>query len=154
MMLAATRLRGDRGRADRFEARRRLVDEMLYAEIAKRRQEPDLADRDDVFSALLLAEDEEGSRLTDQEVRDEHRDAEPGGEVPPCDVAKADAVHHDETDLRRAQRRRRARERGRIVLLVGRERHHRRVEAVGAPARRRLRHVPLGRRQHTEPPGM
>jgi cytochrome P450 len=71
MMLAATRLRGDRARADRFEARRRLVDEILYAEIAKRRQEPDLADRDDVFSALLLAEDEDGSRLTDREVRDE-----------------------------------------------------------------------------------
>ena len=30
-----------------------------------------LADRDDVFSALLLAEDEDGERLSDREVRDE-----------------------------------------------------------------------------------
>src|SRR6266403_3952758 len=52
-----------------------------------------------------------------QEIRDEHRDAEPGGEVPPGDVAEADAVHHDEAGLRRAQRRRRAGERDRIVLL-------------------------------------
>jgi cytochrome P450 len=54
-----------------FEASRRAVDEILYAEIARRRDEPDLADRDDVFSALLLAEDEHGQRLTDREVRDE-----------------------------------------------------------------------------------
>jgi cytochrome P450 len=37
----------------------------------RRRSEPDLAKRDDVFSALLLAEDEYGERLTDREVRDE-----------------------------------------------------------------------------------
>ena len=44
---------------------------MLYAEIARRRAEPDLEQRDDVFSALLLAEDEDGERLSDREVRDE-----------------------------------------------------------------------------------
>ena len=54
-----------------FEARKRAVDEILFAEIARRRAEPDLAERDDVFSALLLAEDEDGERLTDREVRDE-----------------------------------------------------------------------------------
>jgi cytochrome P450 len=61
----------DRGAAKQFEVRRKAVDELLYAEIARRRQEPDLAERDDVFSALLLAEDEDGERLTDREVRDE-----------------------------------------------------------------------------------
>ncbi len=55
----------------RFEAQRKAVDELLYAEIASRRAEPDLAERSDVFSALLLAEDEHGTRLADREVRDE-----------------------------------------------------------------------------------
>ena len=60
------------GRAAReFEAKRRAVDELLFAEIARRRAEPDLDQRTDVFSALLLAEDDNGERLSDQEVRDE-----------------------------------------------------------------------------------
>ena len=54
-----------------FEAQRRAVDELLYAEIARRREEPDLESRDDVFSALLLARDEDGEPLSDREVRDE-----------------------------------------------------------------------------------
>jgi cytochrome P450 len=63
---------GNRAEATRrFETARREVDEVLLAEIARRRSDPDLADRDDVFSALLLAEDEEGQGLSDQEVRDE-----------------------------------------------------------------------------------
>ena len=43
-----------------FERRKREVDELLYGEIARRRADPDLAERDDVFSALLLARDEDG----------------------------------------------------------------------------------------------
>jgi cytochrome P450 len=62
---------GDPSAVSRFEEQRRAVDEILFAEIARRRAEPDLADRDDVFSSLLLAEDEDGQRLSDQEVRDE-----------------------------------------------------------------------------------
>jgi cytochrome P450 len=65
------RLRGDQRSPLEFEALRRAVDELIYAEIARRRADPELAMRDDVFSALLLAEDADGSRLTDQEVRDE-----------------------------------------------------------------------------------
>ncbi len=60
-----------RGVQQRFEQSRRVVDEMLFAEISRRRAEPDLAERDDVFSSLLLAQDADGRRLTDQEVRDE-----------------------------------------------------------------------------------
>ena len=58
---------------DRFAVARRAVDEVLYAEIARRRSlgDEELANRDDVFSALLLAADEEGQRLSDREVRDE-----------------------------------------------------------------------------------
>jgi len=54
-----------------FERRRRAVDEILYAEITRRRQEPDLDERDDVFSTLLLARDDSGTPLSDEEVRDE-----------------------------------------------------------------------------------
>jgi cytochrome P450 family 135 len=58
---------------DRFAGARRNVDEILYAEIARRRALGDeaLARQEDVFSALLLAEDEDGERLSDREVRDE-----------------------------------------------------------------------------------
>jgi cytochrome P450 len=62
---------GERQALTRFETQRRAVDELLYAEIARRRAEPGLADRTDVFSTLLLAEDEQGERLSDREVRDE-----------------------------------------------------------------------------------
>jgi cytochrome P450 len=65
------RFGGERRRLTEFESRRRAVDELLYAEIAARRSEPGLEQRTDVFSALLLAEDENGSRLSDREVRDE-----------------------------------------------------------------------------------
>ena len=42
-------------RVEDFEARRRQVDELIYAEIADRREEPDLEEREDVLSMLLLA---------------------------------------------------------------------------------------------------
>ena len=73
LMLVASlvRGRGRSGSAQRFAARKRVVDELLLAEIARRRADPDLADHDDVFSALLLARDEHGEGLTDGEVRDE-----------------------------------------------------------------------------------
>jgi cytochrome P450 len=73
MAIASALLQGRGGSrtAREFEARKQAVDEILYDEIARRRQEADLEQRDDVFSALLLARDEEGGRLTDAEVRDE-----------------------------------------------------------------------------------
>lgn len=71
VLFMLTRRRSDRPAVRRFEESRRAVDEILFAEIARRRQDPELASRDDVFSGLLLAEDEHGERLSDQEVRDE-----------------------------------------------------------------------------------
>jgi cytochrome P450 len=71
LMTVLARLGAGRGEATRFEARRRAVDEILFEEIARRRAVPDLEQRTDVFSALLLAEDEDGERLSDREVRDE-----------------------------------------------------------------------------------
>lgn len=68
---AVMRGRNQRQSARDFEARKRAVDEIIYAEIARRREDPDLGERDDVFSGLLLARDEDGVGLSDREVRDE-----------------------------------------------------------------------------------
>jgi cytochrome P450 len=65
--------RGEPALNDRFASARRAVDQVLFAEIARRRAlgDEELSGRDDVFSALLLARDEDGEHLSDQEVRDE-----------------------------------------------------------------------------------
>ena len=67
-------LRRDLGRLSpwtRFLAVRDAVDSVLFAEIASRRDDPGLAERTDIFSLLLQARDEDGSPLTDRELRDE-----------------------------------------------------------------------------------
>jgi cytochrome P450 len=71
LMFTLGRLGRSRDGVQRFERSRRAVDEILYAEIARRREDPQLQTREDVFSMLLLAHDEEGRRLSDREVRDE-----------------------------------------------------------------------------------
>ena len=59
------------GRMERFQELRRELDEMVFEEIAQRREQPDLEQREDVLSMLLLARDEQGGTLTDKELRDE-----------------------------------------------------------------------------------
>ena len=54
-----------------FEQRRAELDELIYEEIASRRSAPDLDQRSDVFSMLLLARDEDGNPMSDRELRDE-----------------------------------------------------------------------------------
>src|SRR5207248_3824079 len=72
MVVIGAVMRGSRRRAAQaFAARKRAVDDLLYPEIARRRTDPRLEQRDDMFSGLLLARDEEGNPLTDREVRDE-----------------------------------------------------------------------------------
>ncbi len=71
MMLTLGRLGGSRGAAGAFARNRARVDELLFAEIARRRADPDLEQRDDVFSMLLLARDEDDQGLSDREIRDE-----------------------------------------------------------------------------------
>ena len=68
--LAARRF-GGRGPWARFEGKLREVDELLYAEIAEHRAKPDLPERDDILSMLMLAEFEDGSRMEDRELRDQ-----------------------------------------------------------------------------------
>jgi len=54
-----------------FAMRLRAADALLYEEIARRREAPDLDARTDVLSLLLRARDEDGAPLTDVELRDE-----------------------------------------------------------------------------------
>jgi cytochrome P450 family 135 len=70
MVLSGGRI-GIGGRMERFERQRRAVDEMIYAEIARRREADDLAERSDVLSMLMLARDDDGEAMTDRELRDE-----------------------------------------------------------------------------------
>ncbi len=66
----ATRRFGGRGPWARFEAQLREVDELLYAEIAEHRERPDLAERTDILSLLMLARFEDDSAMDDSELRD------------------------------------------------------------------------------------
>jgi cytochrome P450 family 135 len=61
-------------RAQRYPPFRRMmagIDELVYAEIAARREAPDLAGRDDILSLLLQARHEDGRPMSDRELRDE-----------------------------------------------------------------------------------
>jgi cytochrome P450 len=68
--LALQRFGGD-GPFARFEGQLREVDELLFAEIAEHRERPDLEEREDILSMLMTAEFEDGSRMEDQELRDQ-----------------------------------------------------------------------------------
>jgi cytochrome P450 len=54
-----------------FQRLHRQVDELIYAEIAERRGASDLDERDDILSMMLSATHEDGSPMTDRELRDE-----------------------------------------------------------------------------------
>src|SRR3954452_2572570 len=58
---------GNRSAMQRVEERRGEMDELIFEEIARRREAPDLEQREDVFSMLLCARDEDGEPMTDQE---------------------------------------------------------------------------------------
>jgi len=47
------------------------LDEVILSEITARRQAPDLAERGDILSMLLLSRDDDGEGMTDLELRDE-----------------------------------------------------------------------------------
>jgi cytochrome P450 family 135 len=54
-----------------FRSVREPADELIYQEIRERRRAPDLGDRNDVLSMLLTARHEDGSPMSDEELRDE-----------------------------------------------------------------------------------
>jgi cytochrome P450 len=47
------------------------LDDVVYREIARRRQQADLAERADILSLLMLAHDEDGEPMSEGELRDE-----------------------------------------------------------------------------------
>ncbi len=47
------------------------LDKLIYEEIANRRAQSDLAERADILSLLMLARDEDGQAMSDEELRDE-----------------------------------------------------------------------------------
>ena len=55
----------------RFARRAALVDELLAAEIPERRADPELAAREDILSLLVAAEFDDGSGMSDGELRDQ-----------------------------------------------------------------------------------
>ena len=71
LMLALSRGRLGAGAGRRLKESRRVLDELIYEEIARRRAAEDLEQREDVLSMLLLARDEGGRSMTDPELRDE-----------------------------------------------------------------------------------
>jgi cytochrome P450 family 135 len=73
LLLFATRDRrlGSHSPWARFLRARDGLNAALGAQIRERRQAPDLEQRSDVLSQLLLARDDEGQAMTDDEVRDE-----------------------------------------------------------------------------------
>jgi cytochrome P450 family 135 len=59
------------GPGARFVRARAAVDELIYQEIASRRADADAEERGDVLSLLLSARHDDGSPMTDAELRDE-----------------------------------------------------------------------------------
>jgi cytochrome P450 len=55
----------------RFVRAREALDELIYEEIAARRADPGAGERDDVLSLLLQARHDDGSPMSDTELRDE-----------------------------------------------------------------------------------
>jgi len=47
------------------------LDDVIYEELQRRREQTDLAERTDILSLLMQARDENGRRMSDQELRDE-----------------------------------------------------------------------------------
>jgi len=71
--MAQLALLGARRISERGTLRKALdpTDALIYEEIRARRDAPDLAERDDVLSLLLQARHEDGSPMSDEELRDE-----------------------------------------------------------------------------------
>jgi cytochrome P450 family 135 len=71
LLALGTRRFGSRGPWGRFERVLKGADEQLHEEIAARRLDPGLEERDDILSALILARFEDGGGMDDDELRDQ-----------------------------------------------------------------------------------
>src|SRR5436190_923472 len=127
-----------------------VEDEALAARVADRAPERAAArrpDRVDLVAAHGVAPSrgsgaaDFGDDARDQEAREEHGRARQTLELALGLPPESDTVQHDEPGARGPQEVGGADERGRVFLVVGRERDDDRVEAVGPPARLGLGHV-------------
>jgi cytochrome P450 len=71
LLLVLTGGRRGAGAGREFMEARRRLDDLLFEEIAHRRGQADLAEREDVLSMLLCARDDHDEPMTDGELRDE-----------------------------------------------------------------------------------
>ena len=62
---------GPRSPWRRFLALRDRVDSLIFAEIERKRSDPELASRDDILSLLMQARDEQSEPMSDAELRDQ-----------------------------------------------------------------------------------
>jgi cytochrome P450 family 135 len=71
LRVAVARRPGRRDPMAEVERRSRAVDELLHAEIAERRSDAVLGEREDILSMLIAARFEEGEGMSDEELRDQ-----------------------------------------------------------------------------------
>ncbi len=69
-VLVAARF-GRRGPLEALDAQLQAVDDVLLAEIAERRADPDAGEREDILSLLVSARFEDGGAMSDRELRDQ-----------------------------------------------------------------------------------
>ena len=67
----ASRRFGGRGPWAKFEKQLKLADELLYAEIAEHRASGAYEERDDILSLMMQARFEDGSEMSDSDLRDQ-----------------------------------------------------------------------------------
>jgi cytochrome P450 family 135 len=67
----ASRRFGGRGPWARFEKQLKLADDLLYAEIAEHRASGAYEERDDILSLMMQARFEDGSEMSDSDLRDQ-----------------------------------------------------------------------------------
>jgi cytochrome P450 len=58
-------------RLPQFRSELDPIDELIYTEIRERREDPDVAEREDILSLLIQARHENGEPMSDEELRDE-----------------------------------------------------------------------------------
>jgi cytochrome P450 len=71
LITLASRRFGGRGPWVRFEKQLRAADELLYAEIAEHRARGGFEERDDMLSMMMAARFEDGSEMSDEDLRDQ-----------------------------------------------------------------------------------
>ena len=71
LRVALARRLGRRDPLEEIQHESRAVDDLLHAEIAERRSDAGLAERDDILSMLVAARFEDGEAMSDDELRDQ-----------------------------------------------------------------------------------